>query len=94
MRQFSALKYSNTPILYTTDAHFYNPSVKIGSIPFFLSSDLQEFHHLLGRHATGINSSLIFFKCFAFFKLSMLDKNVVLIRLKIKAIYLKKNISE
>ena len=28
---------------------------------FFLSSDIQKFHHLLGCHAIGINSSLVFF---------------------------------
>ena len=46
---------------YTTNAHFYNPSVKIGSISFFLSYDTQNFHHLLGWHANDIISSLIFF---------------------------------
>ena len=37
--QFSVPKCINTPILYATDAHFYNPAVKIGSISFFSSSD-------------------------------------------------------
>ena len=34
-------------------------SVKIGSISFVLSSDMQKFHYLLGCHTTGINSDLI-----------------------------------
>ena len=51
--------------------HFYNSSIKIGSISFFSSSDTQKFHHLLGCHNTDINSSVILFKCFAFFKLNM-----------------------
>ena len=50
-------KCFNTPTLYTIDAHFYNPSQKIGFISFSSSSDTQKFHHLLGWHATGINSS-------------------------------------
>ena len=48
----------NTSILYTTNAHFYNPSGKIGSTSFVSSSDTQKFHYLLGYHTTGINSSL------------------------------------
>ena len=65
--QFSVQNYFNTSILYTTDKHFYNPSVKIGFISFISSSDTKKFHHLLGYHATGINSSFnYFFKCFAF----------------------------
>ena len=51
--------------------HFYNSSIKIGSISFFSSSDTQKFNHLLGCHTTDINSSVILFKCFAFFKLNM-----------------------
>ena len=46
---------------YTNDAHFYNPSVKIGSISFFSYSGMHKFYILLGFHATDINSSLIFF---------------------------------
>ena len=53
-------KCFNTPILYTTDTHFYKPSIKIGSISFFLSSEEQKFRHLLGCHALGIRSSLSF----------------------------------
>ena len=34
---------------------------------FFSSSDMQKFRHLLGCHTIGINSSLVFFKCFTFF---------------------------
>ena len=68
-------------------------SVKIGSISFFSSSDMQKFHHLLGCHTIGINATLIiFFKCFAFFKFSLLDKKAVLIRLKIKTIRLTKKL--
>ena len=35
-------------------------SVAIGSISFFLTSGIQKFHHILGCHVIGINSSLIF----------------------------------
>ena len=38
-----------------------NVSVKIGSISFFSSSNMQKFHHFLGCHAVKINFSLIFF---------------------------------
>ena len=51
--------------------HEKHYSVKIGSITFFLSSNIQKFHHLLGSHATDIGSSHIFLKCFAFFKLNI-----------------------
>ena len=77
-------------MLYTTETHFYNSSVKIGSVSFFISSDMQKLHHLLGCHTIGINSALIFFKCFAFFKFNMLDKKAVLTREKIKTICLTK----
>ena len=83
-------KCFNTPHLYTNDPHFYNLSINIGSISFFSSSDMHQAHHLYGCHAAGINSSLIFFKCFAFFKFSMLDKKAVLTRGKIKTICLTK----
>ena len=69
--KFSVPKRFNTLILYTTDTHFYNPSLKIASISFFSSSDTQKLHHLLGCQAIGINSPLIFFKFFAFFKFNM-----------------------
>ena len=49
------------PIFYTTDAHFCSPSVKIGFISFFSSPDMQNFHHVLGCQAVGINYSLIIF---------------------------------
>ena len=39
--QFPVPKCFNTSILYSTDAHFYNPSVKIGSISFSPSSNTQ-----------------------------------------------------
>ena len=54
------VKCFNIPISYPIDAHFYKPSVKIDSLSF-LSFDMRNFHHLLGRHTIGINSSLIFF---------------------------------
>ena len=81
---------------YTTDAQFYNPSVKIGSVSFFTSSDMQQFHHLLGCHTIGINSSFFFFKCFTFFKFNMpsqnSDKKVVRTKEKIKTICLTKKL--
>ena len=96
------IKFFNSPMLYTTDAHFYNSSLKIGSIYFFSSSDMYQSHHPLGYHATGINSSLIFFfKFFAFFKFNMpsqkSDKNSsirinsikVIIKINIIKIYIK-----
>ena len=58
---FIVPKWFNTPLLYTIDAHFYNPSVKIASISFLSFSDMEKSNHLLGCHAIGINSSLIFF---------------------------------
>ena len=70
-------KCFNTPILYTSDAHFYNSSIKIGPISFFSSSDTQKFYHLLGCRTIGINSSLIFFfKFFAFFKFNLPDQEI------------------
>ena len=51
---------------------FITPSRNTGSISFFSSSDRQQSHHLLGCHATDINSSFdSFFKCFTFFKFRM-----------------------
>ena len=50
-------KYFNTPHLYTTDPSFYNSSINIVSLSFYSSSDTHQSHHLLGCHATGINSS-------------------------------------
>ena len=54
---------------------YYNPSVKIGSISFFSSSDMQKSHHLLGYHTIGImigiNYAFNFFNFFAFFKSNM-----------------------
>ena len=54
-------KCFSTPMLYTIDVYFYNLSEKMGSISFFSSSEMQQFHHLLGCHTIGHNSSLIFF---------------------------------
>ena len=53
----------NTPILYTTDTHFYIFSLNIGSILFSSSSYMHQAHHLLGCHAIGINSLLNLFLC-------------------------------
>ena len=50
-------KCFNTPILYTTDTHFYNFLINVGSISFFSSSDMHQSHHLLRCHAIGISSS-------------------------------------
>ena len=36
---------------------FITLQIKIGSVSFFSSSDMHQFHHLSGCHATGINSS-------------------------------------
>ena len=60
------VKYPFTLKLYTLKALLS----KICSI-FFSSSDMQKFQLLLGNHAIGISSSLIFFKCFTFFKFNM-----------------------
>ena len=54
----SSRKCFNTHQLYTVNTHFYNSSINVGSISFFLSSHMDQSHHPLGRHATGINSSL------------------------------------
>ena len=77
---------------YSTSAHFYNPSVKIGFISFFAFSESHKFHHLLGCYATGINSSPIFFMRFTFFKFNMIEKNAVLTIEKIKTICLTKKL--
>ena len=58
---YVVLIWQNVSILYTTDTHFDNSSVKIGPITFSSSSDKQRFHHLLGCHVIGINSSLPIF---------------------------------
>ena len=42
--------------------------IKIGSISFSIS-DMPKSHYLLGCHAIGINSSLIFFKVLCVFKI-------------------------
>ena len=57
-------KCPSTPMLFTNDAHQNHYSVKSGSISFLSSSGIQKFHHLLGCHATGINSLLTFFKIY------------------------------
>ena len=85
----SYTKGFNAAILYNSDAHFYSPSVKIDSTSFFWSSDIEIFHHLLECYAIGISSSLIIF---VFFKFNMPNKNAVLIKLKIKTIYLTKKL--
>ena len=71
----------------------------------FSSADMQKFHHVLGCHNIGINSLLIFFKFFAFFKFNMpsqkSDKNnsiriifiKIIIKINIIKIYIKIPIS-
>ena len=58
IRQEKLYKVFMHNILYTSKAvlskncfHFF----------FFSFSDMEKFHHLFGYHATGINSSLIYF---------------------------------
>ena len=59
--------------------------MNIGSITFFSSSDTHQSHHLLGCHATGINSSLnSFLSALRLSNLICQDKNVALTREKIK----------
>ena len=85
-------KCQNVPVL-SNCIHKKHYSVKIGSISFFSSADMQKYYHLLGFHIIGINSSLnIFSKFFAFSKFNILDKKTVLIRLKIKKICLTKKL--
>ena len=69
--QFSLPKCLNISILCTTDAHFYNPSVKISYVSFF---------HILSRKISTIFEDatllalviyLSLFKCFTFFKFDM-----------------------
>ena len=63
-------KYPCTSILPTTDTHLHNSSVKIRSIFFVSSTELQKFHHQY--HAFSTNFSLTFFssaQCFS--KLSL-----------------------
>ena len=61
-----------------TKTHFYNFSINIGSISFFSSSDMHQFHHLSGYHATGINSLLnSFFKFFSFYKFNMPGQSLI-----------------
>ena len=92
---YCILPYIVYSILYTIDAHFFSPTLKTGSISFFSSSYMQEFHLLWGCHAIGINSSLIlFFAFFAFFKFNMpsqksdMNRSIRIIFIKIK-IYVK-----
>ena len=74
------------------DSHFYNSSMNIGSIYFFLSSDMHQSHHLFDATLQALILHLIFFfKCFGFFKFSMFDKKSVLTREKIKRNMLHKN---
>ena len=65
----SWIKCFNTSILYTTETHFYNSTIKIVSISFFSSSGRQKFHHLLGCHVIDINSSCVFFKFLCVFQI-------------------------
>ena len=79
------LKCFNTPTLCTTDTLFYNSSVNIGPISFFLSSDTHQSHHLL-----GINSLFIYFlSVLHFLNVFFL---IFLIRLKVKNFCLRKKL--
>ena len=64
-------------MLYTTNAHFCNLLVKIGFISFYSSPDTQKLHHLLGCHATGINSSFIFLRALRFSNLICQAKSLI-----------------
>ena len=57
--------WKNFPILsYSTLLmHKKHYSVKIGSISYFSSSDMQKVNHLLGCHTISINS--LFISCFS-----------------------------
>ena len=48
---------------------YYFSSIKNVSISFFLfsSSDMHQSHYLVGCHATGTNSFLVFFTCLVLF---------------------------
>ena len=71
-------KCLGTSKLYTIDAHWKHYSIKIGSISFLSTSDMQKFHHLLGCHSVGINSSLIFYlSALRFLNLLCQAKNLV-----------------
>ena len=61
------VKSLNTHILCTADVHQKHYSVKIGSVPFFSSSDMQKFHQLLRCHTININSSFNWFSVLYFF---------------------------
>ena len=49
---------------------------------------MQTFHHYLGCHAIGINFSLIFFKCFALFKLTT-PSQISNMNYRIRTIFIK-----
>ena len=55
---------------------YYFSSIKNGSIPFFLSSDMQQCHHLLGYYAAAVNSLIMSF-LHAFCGLYLLHKNII-----------------
>ena len=64
----SYTKCFNSSILYTTETHFYNSTIKNEAISFSASSETQKFHHLLGCHVLVLILHLSFFKSFTFFK--------------------------
>ena len=65
------------PQKYTTNTHFYNFLMNIGSISFS-SSDMHQSHHLSGCRATGINSSLnTFLSSFRFLNSRCQVKNLI-----------------
>ena len=65
--------------------HFYNSLINIESIYFLSPFDTHQSHHLLGSHATCMNSLFSFFmSALHFSNLSCQAKKPVLTREKIK----------
>ena len=75
--------------MYTANTHFYNSSINMGSVCFFSLSDTQQSHHLLGCHATRINSSSNFFLSFS--NLICLTKTLSWLEKKLKQFAWKKS---
>ena len=74
-------KCFNTLIFYNTNAHtLLQPLNKNWTISFFTSSDMQKFHHLLGCHPTGINSSLFYLSSLRFQNLICQARSLTKIR--------------
>ena len=78
------INVSMPPQLYitrTTPAYCILPKLtfttplNIGTISIFSSSDMHQFHHLLGCHAIGLILYFIFLNFFSFFKFNMPSQN-------------------